>query len=43
MRCQLTELKRRGEVKYVGKVPELGEGYFVGVKLDEPFVNSNGS
>jgi len=42
MRSQLVELSRRGEVKYVGKIPELGEGYFVGVKLDEPFMNNNG-
>lgn len=38
----LTELNRRGEVKYVGKVPEKGVGYFVGVKLDEPFLSGNG-
>lgn len=43
MRCQLVELKRRGEIKYVGMVPELGEGYFLGVKLDEPFMNNDGS
>ncbi len=42
MRCLLTEFNRRGEVKYVGKIPQLGEGYYIGVKLDEPFVNGNG-
>ena len=33
-RCQL-ENGARGEVRYVGKVPELGFGYFVGIVLDE--------
>lgn len=36
-RCQL-ENGARGEVRYVGKAPELGFGYFVGVLLDEPQV-----
>ena len=36
-RCQL-ENGARGEVKYVGKVPDLGFGYFVGICLDEPQV-----
>ena len=41
-RCQLTTGDRRGEVKYVGKVKELGAGYWVGVELDEPTGNCNG-
>lgn len=36
-RCQL-ENGARGEVRFVGKVAELGFGYFVGVLLDEPQV-----
>ena len=32
----------RGEVKYVGKVPGLEKGYWVGIKLDEPTGDSNG-
>ena len=36
-RCQL-ENGARGEVRFVGKCPELGFGYFVGVLLDEPQV-----
>lgn len=34
---------RRGEVKFVGKVPELAPGYWVGVVLDEPTGDSNGT
>jgi tubulin-folding cofactor B len=41
-RCKL-ENGHRGEVSYVGKVPDLGLGYFVGVRLDEPYGNSNGT
>ncbi len=40
-RCKLGS-GARGEVKFVGKIMDLGQGYFVGVKLDEPFGNSNG-
>ena len=42
-RCELLEEKHRGQVVYVGKVPDLGEGYFVGIELDEPWGNTNGS
>ena len=28
---------------YVGKIPDMGMGYFVGVKLDEPHGKNNGS
>jgi tubulin-folding cofactor B len=40
-RCKLGS-GARGEVKFVGKIMDLGQGFFVGVKLDEPFGNSNG-
>jgi hypothetical protein len=30
-RCQLIETKARGTVKYVGKVTNKGQGYFIGV------------
>jgi tubulin-folding cofactor B len=29
-------------VKYVGKLVDLGLGYFVGVRLDEPYGSGNG-
>jgi tubulin-folding cofactor B len=40
-RCKL-ESGARGSVCFVGKVPDLGPGFFVGVRLDEPFGNGNG-
>ena len=42
-RCQLVNKEHRGEVVYVGKVPDLGDGYYVGVRLDEPYGDSDGS
>jgi tubulin-folding cofactor B len=40
-RCKLAN-GSRGRVEYVGKIMDLGQGYYVGVKLDEPYGNSNG-
>ena len=41
-RCQVLVGKRRGQVKYVGKVPEKGPGYWVGIQLDEPSGDTDG-
>jgi len=41
-RCQLTVGERRGCVKYVGKVPGKGAGFWIGVLLDEPVGDSDG-
>ena len=41
-RCEVVIGSRRGEVKYVGLVPELAPGYWIGVQLDEPTGDSNG-
>jgi len=41
-RCQLNVGERRGCVKYVGKAPGMGVGYWIGVLLDEPTGDSNG-
>lgn len=41
-RCLLSDGFRKGEVAYVGLAPELGAGYFVGIKLDEPMGNCDG-
>ena len=42
MRCEVVIGSRRGEVKYVGPVPELAPGYWIGVQLDEPTGDSDG-
>lgn len=42
-RWEVTVGERRGEVKYVGKVSELANGFWVGVQLDEPTGDSNGT
>lgn len=42
-RCQMNVGERRGEVKYLGKVAGMGAGYWVGVLLDEPTGDSNGT
>ena len=42
MRC-LVSGDRRGTVRFVGKVPGLGAGYWVGVELDEPTGDTNGT
>ena len=42
-RCEIIMGARRGTVKYVGKVPELAAGFWVGVHLDEPTGDSDGS
>lgn len=40
-RCKLVANGSRGTVMYVGKVPGMGYGYYVGIKLDGPFGDSN--
>jgi len=42
-RCEVQPGGRRGEVMYVGKVPELNPGFWVGVALDEPVGLNEGS
>ena len=42
-RCLLGDGTRRGEVKYFGKVTDYGYGDFIGVSLDEPMGDNNGS
>lgn len=43
IRCEIVIGQRRGEVKYVGKIPELAPGFWIGVQLDEPMGDSDGS
>ena len=42
-RCEVNPGKRRGEVKFIGEVPELKGGYWVGVKFDEPVGLTSGT
>jgi tubulin-folding cofactor B len=42
-RCLLGDGFRRGEVKFVGIVKEIGYGFYVGIQLDEPTGENNGS
>lgn len=41
-RCLLGDGQRRGEIMYVGLCAQMGYGFWVGVKLDEPLGDSNG-
>ena len=42
-RFKLLENNHRGQVMYIGRVPEVGKGYYVGLKLDEPYGKNDGS
>lgn len=42
-RCEIIETKHRGTIKYVGKIPNIGQGYYVGIQLDEPYGKHNGT
>jgi len=41
-RCEIIIGSRRGEVKFIGLIPELAPGYWIGVQLDEPTGDSDG-
>eukprot|EP00980_Cylindrotheca_fusiformis_P010336 scaffold2299_cov131-Cylindrotheca_fusiformis.AAC.23 len=43
MRCQVEPGGRRGVVSFVGLVPELGTGHWVGVTFDEPVGKTDGT
>lgn len=46
-RCELIyeqkDERHRGEIRYIGRVPDLGLGYYIGIKLDEPYGMNDGS
>ena len=42
-RCEIKENQVRGAIKFIGKIKTHGFGYFIGVCLDEPSGNGNGS
>lgn len=43
MRAQVQPGSRRGEVKFVGSVPECGAGIWIGIALDEPLGKHDGA
>jgi len=42
-RCQLKDIENRGTIKYIGTVVEFGEGWWIGIRLDEPLGKNDGS
>ena len=42
-RCQIIASELRGVVIFIGKMKSHGFGYFVGVQLDEPMGDCNGT
>lgn len=42
-RCQVQPGGRRGSIMYLGEVPEIAPGYWVGVHFDEPVGKGNGT
>ena len=42
-RCQVEPGRRRGTIRHVGEIPELGHGgYWIGIQLDEPVGQNDG-
>lgn len=42
-RCEVQPGGRRGQVAYVGEVPEIAAGFWVGVQFDEPLGKGDGA
>ncbi|KAF1790644.1 CAP Gly-rich domain [Phytophthora cactorum] len=42
-RCEVQPGGRRGQVQYLGEIPEIAPGYWVGVQFDEPVGKGDGS
>jgi tubulin-folding cofactor B len=42
-RCEVKLGGKRGEVKFVGKIPAIAPGYWIGVQYDEPVGKNDGS
>jgi tubulin-folding cofactor B len=42
-RCQVKPGDRRGRVAYIGTIPEIASGYWIGVVLDEPLGQNDGT
>lgn len=42
-RCEINPGGKRGAVKFIGKIPAIAPGYFVGVQYDEPVGKNDGT
>lgn len=42
-RCEVNPGGKRGEIKFIGKIPAIAAGWFVGVQYDEPVGKNDGS
>ena len=42
-RCEVTVGSKRGQVQYVGKIPQIAPGWWVGVQYDEPVGKNDGT
>ena len=42
-RCEVTVGGKRGVVQFVGKIPAIAPGYWIGVQYDEPVGKNDGS
>jgi len=42
-RCEVTVGGKRGEVKFVGRIPAIAPGFWIGVQYDEPVGKNDGS
>jgi len=42
-RCEVTVGGKRGEVKFVGKIPAIAPGWWIGVQYDEPVGKNDGT
>jgi len=42
-RCEVALGGKRGEIKFVGKIPQIAAGWFVGVQYDEPVGKNDGT
>ena len=42
-RCEVNPGGKRGEAKFVGRIPAIAAGWFVGVQYDEPVGKNDGT
>ena len=42
-RCELIDDQNRGEIAYVARLPDMGQGFYLGVRLDEPYGKNDGT